>query len=63
MAYNKTKLSNIDNYPDFSQHNNHMSKCLSRKIYEKLQNKVTRNRFTLDNAIQTGVDNPGTAYI
>ena len=59
MANERSKFSADDNYPDFSEHNNHMSKCLSKHIYEKLYNKVTPNGYTLDNAIQTGVDNPG----
>jgi len=60
MATERSKFSADDNYPDFSEHNNHMSQCLSKKIYSKLHNKTTPNGFSLDNAIQTGVDNPGS---
>lgn len=60
MALEKAKFSAEDDYPDFSEHNNHMSKRLSKEIYAKLWKKVTPNGFTLSNAIQTGVDNPGT---
>ena len=48
-----------DDFPDLSQHNNYMAKALTPEIYEKLRGKVTKNGFTLDDVIQTGVDNPG----
>jgi len=50
-------------YPNFSKHNNWMSKCLTKEIYEQLRQKVTPNGYTLDLAIQTGVDNPGHPFI
>jgi hypothetical protein len=46
-------------YPDLSQHNNYMAKALTKEIYAKLRDKVTKNGYTLDGVIQTGVDNPG----
>ena len=49
----------ILNFPDLSKHNNHMAKCLTQEIYAKLSPLKTPNDFTLDRAIQTGVDNPG----
>ncbi|KAJ7376391.1 hypothetical protein OS493_034913 [Desmophyllum pertusum] len=52
-----------DSYPDLSQHNNWMSKCLTAEIYKKLCDKKTPSGFTLDQAIQTGVDNPGHPFI
>lgn len=48
-------------FPDLSQHNNHMAKMLTKDIYKRLRDKVTKYGFTLDNVIQTGVDNPGKA--
>ena len=51
------------NYPDLSQHNNWMAKCLTQDIYMKLAPLKTPNGFTLDRAIQTGVDNPGHPFI
>lgn len=48
-----------DNYPDLSKHNNHMAKVLTAKMYDLLKTRVTPNGFTIDNVIQTGVDNPG----
>ena len=51
------------NYPDFSKHNNWMSKCLTEDIYKKLFDLKTPNGVTLENIIQTGVDNPGHPFI
>ena len=60
MSFRRAKFTPDEEYPDLSEHNNHMSKRLTKAVYAKLKNKVTPNGFTLDNAIQTGVDNPGT---
>lgn len=49
-----------DDYPDLSQHNNHMAKFLTLDMYKMLKERVTPNGFTIDGVIQTGVDNPGT---
>ena len=51
------------NYPDLSKHNNWMSKCMTNEIYSQLADVKTNTGFTLDEAIQTGVDNPGHPYI
>jgi creatine kinase len=53
------KFNADDDYPDLSQHNNYMAKVLTKDIYAKLRDKATKNGFTLDDIIQTGVDNPG----
>jgi creatine kinase len=51
-------------YPKFTpQHSNLMSKHLTPEIYSELRDKCTPKGFTLDRAIQTGVDNPGHPYI
>jgi creatine kinase len=52
-----------EDFPDLSQHNNWMAKCLTREIYATLRDKATPSGFTLDNVIQTGVDNPGHPFI
>lgn len=57
------KFNSEDDYPDLSTHNNHMAHALSKEIYESLRLKTTPNGFTLDRAIQTGVDNPGHPFI
>ena len=33
-------------FPDLSAHNNFMAKCLTKEIYTKLRDKVTKNGFT-----------------
>ncbi|CAK8690517.1 unnamed protein product [Clavelina lepadiformis] len=60
LFLSSTKLSN---YPDLSKHNNHMAKCLNAKLYNELANKITPGGVTLDQCIQTGVDNPGHPFI
>nr|BAG71433.1 creatine kinase Mt-CK1 [Molgula tectiformis] len=57
------KINGKDNYPDLSKHNNHMANILTPSIYEKYCNVKTPNGVTLDDCIQTGVDNPGHPYI
>lgn len=52
-----------DSFPDLSQHNNWMAKCLTPELYKKLHQLKTRSGYTLDLAIQTGVDNPGHPFI
>ncbi|KAM9293933.1 creatine kinase B-type [Gastrophryne carolinensis] len=59
----KSKFSVEDEYPDLSLHNNHMAKVLTKELYAKLRDKETPSGFTLDDCIQTGVDNPGHPYI
>ena len=53
----------LDNYPELSNHNSHVAKYLTKDIYRKLAPIKTPNGFTLDRAIQTGVDNPGQPFI
>lgn len=53
----------ISNFPDLSTHNNWMSRCLTKEIYDQLCVLKTPSGYTLDQAIQTGVDNPGHPYI
>ncbi|KAJ8393153.1 hypothetical protein AAFF_G00068360 [Aldrovandia affinis] len=50
-------------YPDLRKHNNCMASHLTPAIYATLCHKATPNGFTLDEAIQTGVDNPGHPFI
>ena len=50
-------------YPDLRHHNNLMAKHLTPRLYSKLRDRVTANGYTLDEAIQTGVDNPGHPFI
>ncbi|KAB5571456.1 hypothetical protein PHYPO_G00225160 [Pangasianodon hypophthalmus] len=50
-------------YPDLRKHNNCMASHLTPAVYAQLCDKATPNGFTLDQAIQTGVDNPGHPFI
>ena len=59
----KMKFSVDEEFPDLSLHNNHMAKVLTKEIYGKLRSKSTPSGFTLDDIIQTGVDNPGHPFI
>ncbi|KAI1903883.1 hypothetical protein AGOR_G00031800, partial [Albula goreensis] len=52
-----------EEFPDLSKHNNHMAKVLTKEIYAKLRDKQTPTGYTLDDVIQTGVDNPGHPFI
>ena len=53
----------LADYPDLRQYNNLMAKHLPPRLYGKLRNRKTASGFTLDKAIQTGVDNPGHPFI
>ncbi|NXP63062.1 KCRB kinase, partial [Chloropsis cyanopogon] len=55
----KMKYKPDEEYPDLKAHNNHMAKVLTPDLYKKLRDKQTPSGFTLDDCIQTGVDNPG----
>ncbi|XP_005991657.1 creatine kinase, muscle b [Latimeria chalumnae] len=59
----KLNYSSEEEYPDLKLHNNHMAKAMTPEIYKKLRDKQTPSGFTLDDIIQTGVDNPGHPFI
>ncbi|XP_068594524.1 creatine kinase U-type, mitochondrial-like [Brachionichthys hirsutus] len=50
-------------FPDLRKHSNCMAKALTPSIYAQLRDKTTPNNWTLDQCIQTGVDNPGHPFI
>lgn len=58
-----TEFCADDEFPDLSEHNNWMAKVLTREMYRKYKGVTTPSGFSLDNAIQTGVDNPGHPFI
>uniref|UniRef100_A0A7N6AVB5 creatine kinase n=1 Tax=Anabas testudineus TaxID=64144 RepID=A0A7N6AVB5_ANATE len=64
-THNKMKMnySAEQEFPDLSKHNNHMAKVLTLEMYTNLRDKETPSGFTLDDVIQTGVDNPGHPFI
>ncbi|KAK2098327.1 hypothetical protein P7K49_023778 [Saguinus oedipus] len=59
----KLRFPAEDEFPDPSSHNNHMAKVLTPELYAELRAKSMPSGFTLDDVIQTGVDNPGHPYI
>uniref|UniRef100_A0A8B9QPK9 Creatine kinase M-type n=1 Tax=Apteryx owenii TaxID=8824 RepID=A0A8B9QPK9_APTOW len=59
----KLKFSAEEEFPDLTKHNNHMAKVLTPALYQRLRDKETPSGFTLDDVIQTGVDNPGHPFI
>ncbi|XP_030290553.1 creatine kinase, mitochondrial 2a (sarcomeric) isoform X1 [Sparus aurata] len=50
-------------FPDLRKHNNCMAAALTPAIYARLRDQLTPNNWTLDQCIQTGVDNPGHPFI
>lgn len=56
---NTAKYDAESDLPNLEQHNNHMAHVLTLDLYNSLRGKMTPSGFTVDNAIQTGVDNPG----
>lgn len=50
------------NFPDLRLHNNFMANHLTPDLYESLRHETTTNGFTLDKAIQVGVDHPGVPW-
>ncbi|XP_067294286.1 creatine kinase S-type, mitochondrial isoform X2 [Pseudorasbora parva] len=50
-------------FPDLRKHNNCMASALTPAIYGRLRDKLTPNNWSLDQCIQTGVDNPGHPFI
>lgn len=53
------RLSAEEEFPDLRNYNNHMAKVLTFAMYKRLRSRMTPGGFTLDDVIQTGVDNPG----
>ena len=46
-------------FPDLRDHSNYLAKVLTAELYNKLSQLKTPNGYTLESAIQPGVDNPG----
>merc|ERR1712119_188828 len=59
----KLNFKTEEEMPDLSKHNNHMAKVLTKEMYSKLRRLQTPSGFTVDDIIQTGVDNPGHPFI
>ncbi|KAJ7384192.1 Creatine kinase S-type, mitochondrial [Desmophyllum pertusum] len=50
------------NFPDLRLHNNLMANHLTPELYESLRQLTTDSGFTIDQAIQVGVDNLGVPW-
>ncbi|XP_054751778.2 creatine kinase U-type, mitochondrial-like [Lytechinus pictus] len=59
----RPRPTGISCYPDLVKHNNIMAKYLTVKLYSKLCDRRTSTGWTLDQCIQTGLDNPGHPFI
>ncbi len=46
-------------YPNFKGHKSLLSQHLTKDLYVKLRDVQTESGFTIDRAIQNGVDNAG----
>ncbi|KAK3749053.1 hypothetical protein QZH41_019185 [Actinostola sp. cb2023] len=57
------KQEALSNYPSLWNHSNLMAKNLTPDIYARLVNVKTRSGFSLDQAIQPGIDNPYHPHI
>lgn len=60
---NQKKYKGEEDFPELSKHSNWMAKVLTPEIYAKYRDVVTPSGYTFDQAIQTGVDNPGHPFI
>ena len=56
---NQKNFDAAEDFPDLSKHNNFMARVLTKEIYAKYRDTTTPNGYSFDQAIQTGVDNPG----
>nr|Q9XY07.1 RecName: Full=Arginine kinase; Short=AK [Apostichopus japonicus]BAA76385.1 arginine kinase [Apostichopus japonicus] len=55
---NQKKYPAKDDFPNFEGHKSLLSKYLTADMYAKLRDVATPSGYTLDRAIQNGVDNP-----
>jgi creatine kinase len=63
MALNKANYTADEEFPDLTKHNNHMAAVLNKELYQRMRARQTPSGYTIDDAIQTGVDNPGHPFI
>ena len=61
-AMNKQNFTASEEYPDLENHNSNMAHCLTEDIYKRMRGLETSSGFSIDDVIQTGVDNPGDPY-
>ena len=60
---NTARYTGDEEMPDLSKHNNWMAKIMTPELYKKMRARQTKSGYTIDDVIQTGVDNPGHPFI
>merc|ERR1711953_1497808 len=60
---NTARYTGDEEMPDLSKHNNWMAKVMTPELYKKMRARKTKSGYTIDDVIQTGVDNPGHPFI
>jgi len=60
---NTARYTGDEEMPDLSKHNNWMAKIMNPEMYKRMRARQTKSGFTIDDAIQTGVDNAGHPFI
>lgn len=59
---NTARYTSREEYPYLENNNNHMAHCLTEDLYKRLRAKTTPSGFSIDDCIQTGVDNQGKRF-
>ena len=59
---NTARYTGDEEMPDLSKHNNWMAKVLTPEMSKRMRARQTKSGFTIDDVIQTGVDNPGKFF-
>merc|ERR1712149_140355 len=60
---NTARYTGDEEMPDLSKHNNWMAKVMTPELYKRMRARQTKSGYTIDDVIQTGVDNPGHPFI
>merc|ERR1712130_216470 len=60
---NTARYTGDEEMPDLSKHNNWMAKVVTPEMYKRMRARQTKLGYTIDDVIQTGVDNPGHPFI
>lgn len=60
LNYSRRFYPASSEYPDLTRNRNIMARNLTQDLYARLRDRRSPNGFTIDDAIQPGVDNSGT---
>lgn len=60
LNYSRRYYPASSEYPDLTRNRNIMARSLTQDLYARLRDRRSPNGFTIDDAIQPGVDNIGT---